>query len=151
MNMGRPMGLAEALAAGSLLAYIAPTDAENLSILPVGTARSSAAAVVTPAAVARLIGQAREHFDIILIDTGPILGSIEASPVTVAADGVILTVSRGQSRPQVERALSHLLSIGARLAGIVFNRAQHSDFQRSLAQLSMDRMPSGNGHATAGA
>jgi Mrp family chromosome partitioning ATPase len=92
-----------------------------------------------------------------MIDTGPILGSIEASLVCAAADGVVLAVARGQQRPMVEKALSHLAAIGARLAGVVFNRAQANDFERSISGMSIrsiGRMPvptngngNGNGHA----
>ena len=84
-----------------------------------------------------------------MIDTGPILGSIEASLVCAAADGVVLTVARGQQRPMVEKALGHLAAIGARLAGVVFNRAQSSDFERSISGMSMRsiaRHPSTNGN-----
>src|SRR5439155_11310177 len=52
-------------------------------------------------------------------------------------DGVILTVSRGQQRPLVEKAMQHLMSIGARFAGVVFNRAQARDFARSISGISM--------------
>jgi len=145
MSVGRPMGLAEAIASRSMMNYVVPSDSQHLSLLPVGSNRAGASMLVTPASVARLIAEARQNFDVVLIDTGPILGAIEASPIAVAADGVILTVSRGQSRGMVERSLAHLLSIGATISGLVFNRAKHSDFQRSMAQLSMDRMPSGNG------
>ena len=65
------------------------------------------------------------------------LGSIEATPVCAAADGVILTVSRGQQRPLVEKAIQHLMSIGARFAGVVFNRAQARDFARSISGISL--------------
>jgi len=54
-----------------------------------------------------------------------------ATPVCAAADGVILTVSRGQQRPLVEKAIQHLMSIGAKFAGVVFNRAHPSDFRSS--------------------
>jgi len=74
---------------------------------------------------------------VVLIDTGPILGSIEASLVTAAADAVILTVARGQQRPMVERSLGHLAAIGARFAGVVFNRAQARDFARSISGISL--------------
>ena len=70
-----------------------------------------------------------------------------------AADGVVLTVARGQQRPMVEKALSHLAAIGARLAGVVFNRAQAHDFERSISGMSIrsiSRMPiptsNGNGN-----
>ncbi len=78
-----------------------------------------------------------KHFDVILIDSGPILGSIEATPACAAADGVVLTVSRGQQRPLVEKAMQHLRSIGAKFAGVVFNRAQARDFERSVSGMSL--------------
>jgi Mrp family chromosome partitioning ATPase len=85
----------------------------------------------------RLINEARKHFEVILIDTGPILGSIEATPVCSAVDGVVLTVARGQQRPLVEKALAHLRSIGARISGVVFNRAQARDFEQSISGISL--------------
>jgi Mrp family chromosome partitioning ATPase len=88
----------------------------------------------------RLIGEARKHYDTILIDSGPILGSIEASPVAANADGVILAVSRGQQRPLVEKALAQLTAIRATIAGVVFNRAQAKDFDRSVSRMSMRSM-----------
>jgi Mrp family chromosome partitioning ATPase len=88
-----------------------------------------------------LIAEARKQYDTILIDTGPILGSIEASPVAVAADGVIVCVACGQQRQLVERALQHLQVIGARLAGVVFNRAQSHDFQQSVSRNLIQSVP----------
>ncbi len=89
------------------------------------------------------VDEARKQFDVILIDTGPILGSIEASPVAVASDGVVLCVSRGQQRQLVDRALAHLHAIGVRLAGVVFNRAQSHDFERSTNRLGLGSIPAG--------
>src|SRR4029079_6989607 len=66
-----------------------------------------------------------------------------------AADGVVLAVSRGQSRPLVEKSLNHLNGIGARLAGVVFNRAQTNDFERSISGMSMRSVASVGGR-TAG-
>ncbi len=48
------------------------------------------ASTLSPAALRRLIEEARKHFDTILIDTGPVLGSIEASLVAAAVDAVVL-------------------------------------------------------------
>ena len=47
--------------------------------------------------------------------------------VASEADGVVLTVSRGQQKSLAERAMELLDSIGANTAGIVFNRAQTDD------------------------
>src|SRR5258706_6276653 len=82
----------------------------------------------------------REHFDIIVIDAGPVLGSLEASVAATEADGVIMAVARGQQQPLVERAIRHLRVIGANIFGIVFNRAEQRDFQRSVSSASIRSM-----------
>jgi capsular exopolysaccharide synthesis family protein len=154
MNVNAVEGVLEAIADRSLLPYVRTTDIADVSILPVGSARGHHASTLSPGALRRLIDEAKKHFEVIMIDTGPILGSIEASLVCAAADGVVLTVARGQQRPMVEKALSHLAAIGARMAGVVFNRAQANDFERSISGMSIRsiaRHPSasngnGNGH-----
>jgi Mrp family chromosome partitioning ATPase/uncharacterized protein involved in exopolysaccharide biosynthesis len=142
-------GVLEAMSSRHLGEFVKGTDVADLSILPVGEAMGSYTGTVSPAAVRRLVTEARKQYDTILIDTGPLLGSIEASPVAVAADGVILCVARGQQRQLVERALQHLQVIGARLAGVVFNRAQAYDFDRSVSRSMLQSTPAqGNGNGT---
>lgn len=137
MNVSAPEGVLEAITNRSLLPFVRQTDVADVSILPVGSAGGLHASTLSPQALRRLIEEAEQHYEVVLIDTGPILGSIEASLVCAAADAVILTVSRGQQRPMVERSLGHLAAIGARLAGVVFNRAQAHDFERSISGVSM--------------
>jgi capsular exopolysaccharide synthesis family protein len=146
LNVSTDHGVLEAMAARDIMPFIRGTDVADLSILPIGEAMGGYTGTIAPASVRRLVNEARKHFDVIVIDTGPILGSIEASPVAVASDGVILCVSRGQQRQLVDRALSHLQSIGAKLAGVVFNRAQSHDFEKSISRMSMKPLPSPNGH-----
>jgi polysaccharide biosynthesis transport protein len=136
MNVSSPSGVLEAIANRSLFEYVRATDVADVSILPVGTAQTLHASTLSPAALRRVIDEARKQYDTILIDTGPILGSIEASLVCAAADVVVLTVARGQQRPLVEKAIQRLMGIGARLAGVVFNRAQSGDFDRSISGAS---------------
>ncbi|HEX3356843.1 MAG TPA: CpsD/CapB family tyrosine-protein kinase, partial [Tepidisphaeraceae bacterium] len=153
LGMNGPEGILEAMTSGNLLEYVKQTDVSDLSILPVGLAQLHHAGIFSPQSVRRLVNEAKKHFEIILIDTGPILGSIEATPVAAASDGVILTVARGQQRPLVEKALAHLNSIGARVAGVVFNRAQSRDFEQSISGISMrsaSRSANGNGASRAG-
>ena len=137
MNVSAAEGVLEAIANRNLLPYVRQTDIADVALLPVGSAGNLHASTLSPAALRRLIEEAQKHFETILIDTGPILGSIEASLVCAAADAVVLTVARGQQRPMVEKSLGHLAAIGARLAGVVFNRAQASDFERSISGVSM--------------
>ena len=55
---------------------------------------------------------------------------------------MIFTVSRGQEPRLVEKALRHLESLGAPIAGFVFNRAQSKDFSRSAHASSLRSIPS---------
>jgi Mrp family chromosome partitioning ATPase len=152
--MNGPEGVLEAMANRSLLPFVRTTDVADLAMLPVGTAQAHHAGMFSPSALRRILDEARKHFDIVLIDSGPILGSIEATPACAAADAVILTVSRGQQRPLVEKAMEHLKHIGARLAGVVFNRAQAKDFEKSVSGISLrsiarqhETIHGRNGHA----
>lgn len=153
-------GMLEAMASRSPMDFVHETDVNDLSILPVGSATMLSAGSFSPAGLRRLIAEARKNFDIVLIDTGPILGSIEAPPVAATADATILCVSRGQQRPAVDRSMHHLLAIGAKMAGIVFNRAEARDFEKSVSRFSQRsirssdyryangnglRLPGGNG------
>jgi capsular exopolysaccharide synthesis family protein len=130
-------GLIETLNLGTLRGHVRKTASKGLYVLPIGTADAVHAGVLSPQSIKRLLAACREHFDIVVIDTGPILGSLEASVVAAEVDGVIVAVARGQQQPLVEKAVKLLRSIGANLFGIVFNRAEQRDFQRSVASASI--------------
>ena len=142
-------GIMDAITGGELLEFVCETDVQDLAILPIGKASANHAGAFSPAAMRHLLEQAKRHFDVIICDSGPILGSIEATPVAAAVNGVLLTVSRGQSRPLVSKALNHLDGVGATVSGLVFNRAQASDFERSVSGMNLrsgvGRLPAQNG------
>lgn len=131
------VGIVDALAGVGLEECVQPTDVADLSLLPIGAAQAHHAGSFSPPAVRKLLNEVRKHYEVIIIDTGPVMGSIEATPIAASVDGVVLTVARGQSRPLVERAITHLSSIGAKVAGVVFNRAQHKDFEQSIGAISV--------------
>jgi capsular exopolysaccharide synthesis family protein len=151
LNVNSADGVLEAVANRALLEYVRTTDIADVAILPVGTTHAHHASTLSPVALRRLLSEGRKHFDIIIIDTGPILGSIEASLVCAAADRTILAVARNQQRPIVEKSISHLISIGANLAGVVFNRAHARDFERSMSGLALRSRPAGGAPGQASA
>lgn len=132
-----PLGIVDALAGVPIDDVAQPTDVPDLALLPIGSAQAHHAGSFSPPAVRKLLAEIRKGYDVVIIDTGPIMGSIEATPIAASVDGVVLTVARGQSRPLVERAITHLQSIGARVCGVVFNRAQHKDFEQSIGAISI--------------
>ena len=127
LQLHDPVGMLDAIDGQNIVDCIAETGIERLCILPLGSAMPTDVSKLSPAIIRSILDQARQHFDVILIDTGPIPGSLEASVAAAAADGVVLVVSRGEHRPMAERSIQHLLDIGAKLAGMVFNRAEGRD------------------------
>jgi polysaccharide biosynthesis transport protein len=151
LNVSSADGILESVANRALLEYVRTTDIADVAVLPVGTTHAHHASTLSPVALRRLLSEAKKHFDLIIVDTGPILGSIEASLVCAAADRTILAVARNQQRPLVEKSIAHLQNIGAQLAGVVFNRAQARDFERSMSGLALRSRPlPGSMNATPG-
>jgi polysaccharide biosynthesis transport protein len=144
-------GVLDAILKGELNGHIVSTAFPRLSILPTGEDEAQEVSRLSPSLVRKFLDQAREQYDVVVIDTGPILGSLEASLVSSESDGVILALGRGQQRHQVERAVNHLASVGAKLVGVVFNRAQPGDFRRAVSSASVRSVPvnmNGNGRAS---
>lgn len=137
------LGVLQACAPGRLRSCVAAADVPNLFILPVGNARPADAGKLSPVAIRSLIQQAREDFDIVLIDTGPVLGSLEASIAAAEADGTVLIVSRGDQKALVTKSLNQLKSVHANVAGIVFNHALQNDLAHTsyASIVSQDRRP----------
>ncbi len=80
-----------------------------------------------------ILDAARQQYDVIIVDTGPILGSIEAAAMTSSMDQMLLIVSRGMESRLLKMATDRLRELNARSVGIVFNRATTIDFNRSFA------------------
>ena len=118
------VGLREALQGDAANECITGAGTPRLSVMPLGSAQRQHVAQLSYPALLRVIDQVRKWFDVVILDTGPILGSLEASVAAMAADGVVLTVAKGEQRPLVRTAIDQLQAVGGRLAGIVLNRAQ---------------------------
>ncbi len=124
-------GILDVLGGAPLEECVLDTGFANLSILPVGEATSSDAECLSPAHFARLADVCKENYDTVIFDTGPVLGSLEAAFVSAVADEVVFVVSRGQPRRLASEALERLDRIGAKVSGIVFNRASANDLRSS--------------------
>jgi polysaccharide biosynthesis transport protein len=106
---------------------IAETGIERLWVLPLGHATAHHAGQLSPNSLHYLITEARAQFDVVLMDTGPVPGSLEASVLASQVDGVVLIVSRGEQKSLIERSMNQLRSVSANVAGIVLNRAADRD------------------------
>lgn len=138
-------GVREAMLLGVNDEMICDSGVPGLSVLPAGVSDGRDACSVSHNFVRRLLAYARKQYDIVLIDSGPILGSLEAMVIAGIADGVVLTISRQQQKPLVDRAIRQLRAANARIMGLVFNKAERRDFQRSVAATSLRSIPANAG------
>lgn len=131
------MGVAEATEASDLTRCIHATSTPNLCVMPAGAIPGFDPERLSEADLGRMGVKLRERFDTILVDTGPILGSLEADIVCARADRVIMTISRGQAPRVVQASLARLKHLGARSVGLVFNRATPQDMTKSVSHVSI--------------
>jgi capsular exopolysaccharide synthesis family protein len=110
---------------------VAPTRIPGLSIIAAGRQDSTCHSRMARKPFEAMIDAVRGDFDIVIIDTGPVLGSLEAALAATVADGVVLVIGRGQDGQRVETTLQQLATLGADVVGLVFNRAHAADFNRS--------------------
>lgn len=118
---------------GPLEQYLYPTGIENLRLLPLRGLE--AGANLSVASIESLLRRLRGEFDVVLVDTGPVMGAVETPLFATHVDGVTLVVSPHDHRPDAEAALVRLRQLGARVDGVVFNRAS----SREVIRLSQSR------------
>src|SRR5262249_49442085 len=105
-------------------------------------------ASLSPAAFRDLLERASQCFDVVVVDTGPVLGSLEVTVVASQMDAMVLVVSKGDTRSVVKKAMSQLSVVGTRVAGMIFNRASEHDVLRYGSSWSSSRSTRSGSNST---
>ena len=129
-------GVRELMESGSIHTSVHPTPVANLMAMPTGSTEGFEPKNMSREKIARIITQLRGEYEIVLIDTGPLMGSLEGNLVCALSDATVLVVTRGQRSKLVQASLARLYNIGGRCAGTVFNRALAADYSRSVSHAS---------------
>ncbi len=96
---------------------------ENLSILASGAMPPNPAELLGGERMAALLTEARERFDVVVIDSPPLLAVTDAAVLATTADAVILVVRHGSTpAPAAAQAVKALTTVGGRLIGCVVTR-----------------------------
>jgi polysaccharide biosynthesis transport protein len=104
------------------LAAVRKTPIDRLSFLPCGAEPQSTPELLEPSNLRGLLLQLRAEYDVIVLDTPPVLVSADAATLAASADGVILVVRAGQTdRGAAELARQRVSSAGGRVFGAVLN------------------------------
>jgi Mrp family chromosome partitioning ATPase len=107
------------------------TTVPNLHVLSLGPSEQRQSIQLSPTTLRPIFDQAARQYDTVLVDTGPILGCVEAALVAAEADGVVLVVARGGQKTLARGAMNYLTATSAEVEGIVFNRAGAGDLAHS--------------------
>lgn len=134
-------GLLGVLSGSPLEQCVVQTNLPDLWILPALCARAQDIGKMSSGFIRGLIDQAKSMYDIILLDTGPIPGSVEALFVTSAADAVVMVVRRGESQSRFDRSISYLRMVDAEVAGSVFNSAEKQSLNVQAARRADGTQP----------
>lgn len=140
LHFGHPaaVSLAEAAANGEdLSTLVRPTNFDRLSVLPAGFGDEHRISRLSPSVVRRVVESFKDKYDTVLIDSGPILGSIEAGLLAPGVDGMLMVVGRGQLRPLIKRAVDQITAVGGQVIATVFNRASMVELRQSSSSLSV--------------
>ncbi|MEL7087378.1 MAG: hypothetical protein AAGL98_02870, partial [Planctomycetota bacterium] len=123
---GTKVGVTGMLDGGSLAECAVDATVPGLSLLPAVHAQTHHIGMMSDAFIRRLIEEAQGTYDLVLFDTGPVPGSVEALLVTSQVDGVVVVVPQGEARQALTRTMSYLKVVGASVFGTVFNRASNA-------------------------
>ena len=105
-----------------LFSVIHPTEYENLCVLCSGTIPPNPAELLGSELMAEFLDDVSKDFDYIIIDTPPINVVSDCMPLVRESDGVVVVVrSNHSTHPELQRALSSLEFIDAKIIGFVVN------------------------------
>jgi capsular exopolysaccharide synthesis family protein len=106
----------------SLEAVAQPTDIPNLSIVPSGQFPPNPSELLGSAQMRDLIEHAKQSFDIVLIDSPPVLAVTDAAVLSTIVDGSVIVIRLGvTTREAVRRSVSQLRVVNGRILGAVLN------------------------------
>jgi capsular exopolysaccharide synthesis family protein len=116
-------GLTTVLIGDSQLSdVVQPWGPSGLEVLACGPIPPNPSELLGGSAMERFVTEARATYDIVVIDTPPLLPVTDGAVTSAMADGVILVVRHGKTqRDQVSDSLRSLQSVDARVLGTVMS------------------------------
>ena len=104
--------------------YVRETAVPGVMVLTGGPIPPNPAELVGSKRMKRLIEEFSQEYDIVLIDTPPIIAVTDAAILAQQVDGVILVLAAGEvNKDYALRAKEQLDKVGAKILGAVLNKA----------------------------
>lgn len=119
LRVENDIGVSDVLAGDAHLEdAIVPTTTEGVSVVTSGTPISKPAELFAHAS--RLIDPARDLFDVVIVDTPPVLATDDTSQIIPLVDNIVLVARVGATTEEAARRVGERLTrLGAPIAGVV--------------------------------
>lgn len=109
-----------------------PTDVPNLTFMPAGGTISNAADLLASNEAANLIHSFSKGYDLVVLDSPPVMGLADAPILARYASATLFVVSARQvTRKAASVALSRLTTGGANVIGVVMTKFVHDKYNYS--------------------
>ena len=128
LGLERDTGLSTILVGDACVADAVRSFARvpNLKVLPSGRRPGNPSELLQSTAMATLLRQLRETYDVVVIDAPSLLAYTDAALLSAQCDGALLLVRHGWvTKEQLGRAVQRLDAVHGRLFGVVLNMVPH--------------------------
>ncbi len=95
----------------------------KLDILPAGQIPPNPSELLGSEAMKKALATVEAKYDVVLIDTAPLLPVTDAAILSKIAGGIVLVVNVGRiTKPQLQGAINHIDAVGGKIIGFVMNK-----------------------------
>jgi capsular exopolysaccharide synthesis family protein len=99
------------------------TQTEGVDILPSGIASAKSAEMLSSPRMKALLEKARETYDVVIVDSAPIIGCVDTRILAREADDVLLILQPDASKLDLTKESRQTLeAIGGRVVGFALNK-----------------------------
>jgi len=107
--------------------HVVETQHVNLWLLPSGPLPPNPADLLSTGRIRKVIGEARDAFDLVVIDGPPTLGLADAPLLAAAAGSALFVIESGKTRTRAAiEALNRLEATGTRILGATLTKSEES-------------------------
>ncbi|PZF12982.1 polysaccharide biosynthesis tyrosine autokinase [Curtobacterium sp. MCLR17_034] len=99
---------------------------DGLAVLPAGTIPPNPSELIGSEAMTRVLAELASRFDVVLVDTPPVLAVTDSALVsTLVSTTLLVTAANQTKRSDVRLAIEALARVGQQVAGIVLTKTKH--------------------------
>ncbi|WP_246120374.1 CpsD/CapB family tyrosine-protein kinase [Cohnella terricola] len=120
------VGLSNTLAGQAPLRQcLLDTYIEHLTLLPAGSNPPNPAEMLSSNRMSQLLTELKEQFDIVIVDSPPVLAVTDAQVLATKCDGVLIVLRSGKvKRKMAQKVIERLQYVNANIMGVLLNKIQ---------------------------